>query len=122
LVVQPFNPEVLIPEPEVADVESFVLPVSSGTHDAEVAAAAVGILRATTGHLRVVSDQLRPGVVEPRIQLPAAAVSQDPAVPLRLIQEPKDVALGLHLFGVEDGCCGGDLRSSRVCKDEQSGR
>jgi hypothetical protein len=77
-------------------VETFVKSVSSGTDDAVEATAAVTTARATTDRLRVVAQQERARVIEPRKQAaPSPVVSQDPAAALGLLQEPEDVALGL---------------------------
>jgi len=97
-VVKPLDPEVA-PElavADVADVETFAGSVSSRTDDAVEATAAVTTARTTTDRLRVVPQQERARVIEPRKQAAAsAAVSQDPAAAPLVLQEPKHVALGL---------------------------
>jgi hypothetical protein len=95
----PLDPEIRVAEPEVADVETFVTAVLTGTNDAEVATAAVGIARAKTPHLRVVPEELRSRVEEPRVEPSTARVPQDPTGARILLQEPKHVVLGLHFFG-----------------------
>ena len=77
-VEKPLDPEIRVAESEVADVETFVTAVLTGTDDAEVATAAVGIARAKTPHLRVVPEELRSRVEEPQVEPSAAAVPQDP--------------------------------------------
>jgi len=96
-VIQPLDPEVPLPEPDVADVEPLVTAVSSGTDNAEEATAAMAILRANTAHGRVVPEQLCAGVVEPSKQAATSPVSQDPALAAHLLQESENVVLGLLL-------------------------
>lgn len=73
--------------------------VPSGTDDA-VEATAATTARATTGHQRVVPQQVRARVKEPRKQAAPAGVSQDPAAARVLLQEPKHVVLDLHSLWV----------------------
>lgn len=67
-----------VAEPQIADVETFVTAMLTGTDDAEVATAAVRIARAKTPHLCVVPEELRSRVEEPRVEPSAAGVPQDP--------------------------------------------
>jgi len=79
-VVKPLDPEVA-PEAavaDIADVETFVQSVSSGTDDAVEATGAVTTGRATTGHVRVVPQQVRARVKEPREQAAPSGMAQDP--------------------------------------------
>jgi hypothetical protein len=96
LVEAPVDPEVSVFEPEVADVETFVRAVSSGTDDAEEAIAVVGIPRAKTPRLGVVPQETRARVKEPWIEASASAMAQDPAAAPFLLEEPKHVALDLR--------------------------
>jgi hypothetical protein len=80
-------------------VQSFVTSVPSGTDDAVEATTAVTTARATTDRQRVVPQQERARVIQPRKQAPpTAAVSQDPAAAPLVLQELKHVVLGLPLW------------------------
>src|SRR5215218_8685809 len=119
-VEKPLDPEIRVAEPEVTDVETFVTAVLTGTDDAEVATAAMGIARAKTPHLRVVPEELRSRVEKPRIEPSTAAVPQDPTAARILLQEPKHVVLGLHFLGVGRGRRASTRWSSAAYRGGQS--
>ena len=121
-VVKPPDPEVS-PElavADVAEVQTFVKSVSSGTDDAVEATAALTTACTTTDRPCVVPQQERARVKQPRKQAAPSGVSQDPAAAPLFLQEAKHVALGLHSFWVRRPRGGSDPWSCAVRGGDQS--
>jgi hypothetical protein len=85
---------------DVAYVEPLVATVSTRSDKAEEATAVLGVVRPTTADQRVVAEEPRPRVVQPRIEPSTSRMAKDPAVPLILLQETDDVVFRLRLLGV----------------------
>ena len=94
--------------------------VSSGTDDAVEATGAVTTARATTGHVRVVPQQVCAWVKEPREQAAPSGMAQDPSATPVLLQESKHVALGLRSLWVRRPGVGGYPWSCALGAGEQS--